>query len=100
VRHLKEERGFSGASRHAQKDAFPDDHVPSPSEPFERLTRLLKKRKGVSAQAQRVGGKSEILVSPIVAEDRGLLVQRLFDDGFVTESGKSLMFASTRFRGV
>jgi hypothetical protein len=33
-------------------------------------------------------------------EDRGLLVQRLFDDGFVSESEKSLTFASTRFRGV
>jgi hypothetical protein len=57
VRHLKEERGFQVRRVSAQKDAFPDDHAPSPSEPFERLTRLLKKEKAFPHKREGLEGK-------------------------------------------
>jgi hypothetical protein len=100
VRHLKEERGFQVRRVSAQKDAFPDDHAPSSSGPFERLTRLLKKEKAFPHKRKGLEGKVKSWFPQLSTEDRGLLVQRLFDDGFVSESGKSLTFASTRFRGV
>jgi hypothetical protein len=100
VRHLKEERGFQVRRVSAQKDAFPDDHAPAPGEPFEQLIRLLKKEKAFPHKRKGLEGKVKSWFPQMSTEDRELLVQRLFDDGFVSESGNSLTFASTRFRGV
>ena len=85
VRHLKEERGFQVRRVSAQKDAFPDNHAPSPSEPFERLTRLLKE-KAFPHKRKGLEGKVKSWFPQLSTEDRGSLVQRLFDDGFVSES--------------
>jgi hypothetical protein len=101
VRHLIEERGFQVRRVRAQKDAFPDDdHGPSPGDPFERLTRLLKKEKAFPHKRKGLEGKVKSWFPQMSTQDRGLLVQRLFDDGFVNEWEKLLTFVSTRFRGV
>jgi hypothetical protein len=100
VRHLIEERGFQVRRVSAQKDAFPDDHAPSPGDPFERLTKLLKKERAFPHKRKGLEGKVKSWFPQMSTEDRGLLVQRLFDDGFVSESEKLLTFLSTRFRGV
>jgi hypothetical protein len=100
VRHLIEERGFQVRRVGAQKDAFPDDHAPSAGDPFERLTRLLKKEKAFPHKRKGLEGKVKSWFPQMSTEDRGLLVQRLFDDGYVSESEKLLTFVSTRFRGV
>jgi hypothetical protein len=100
VRHLKEERGFQARRVSSQKDAFPDVHATAPGDPFERLTGLLKKEKAFPRKRKGLEGKVKSWFPQLSAEDRGLLVQRLFDDGFVSESEKSLTFVSTRFREV
>lgn len=101
VRHLIEERGFQVRRVGAQKDAFPDDdRGPSPGDPFERLTRLLKKEKAFPHKRKGLEGKVKSWFPQMSTQDRDLLVQRLFDDGFVNESEKLLTFVSTRFRGV
>jgi hypothetical protein len=77
-----------------------DDHAPAAGDPFERLTGLLKKEKAFPRKRKGLEGKVKSWFPQLSTEDQGLLVQRLFDDGFVSESEKSLTFASTRFRGV
>jgi hypothetical protein len=100
VLHLTAERGHHVRRVSAQKDAFPEDHAPARGNTFERLTALLKKEKALPRKRKGLEGKVKSWFPNLTAEERAEHMQRLFDDGFVSESNKSLMFVSARFRGV
>ncbi len=99
VRHLTAERGLNVRRVSAQKDAFPGDRATLENN-FERLTALLKKEKALPRKRKGLDGKVKSWFQQLSAEERSELTQRLFHDGFVTESDKSLTFVSARFRGV
>ncbi len=99
VRHLTAERGLNVRRVSAQKEAFPGDHAPALENNFERLTTLLKKEKALPRKRKGLEGKVKSWFQQLSAEERSELTQRLFHDGFVSESDKSLTFVSARFRG-
>jgi hypothetical protein len=96
---LTAERGLNVRRVSAQKEAFPDDHAPALENNFERLTALLKKEKALPRKRKGLDGKVKSWFQQLSAEERSELTQRLFHDGFVSESDKSLTFVSARFRG-
>jgi hypothetical protein len=100
VQHLTAERSFNVRRVSAQKDAFPTDAASTPRSNFERVTFLLKKEKAQPRKRKGLEGKIKSWFPDLSAEERAGFVQRLFDEGFVSESNKLLTFVSARFRAV
>lgn len=100
VQHLTTDRGFRVRRVSSQEEAFPRDHALIPGNTFERLTMLLKKEKVLPRKRKGLDGKVKSWFPGLSTQERGELTQRLFDDGFVSEADKSLMFVSARFRKV
>ena len=100
VQHLTAERGHHVRRVNTQKDAFPEDRAPARGDTFERLNALLKKEKALPRKRKGLDGKVRSWFPNMSAEERGTLTQRLFDEGHVGESNKSLIFALDRSRRV
>jgi len=88
VKHLTAERGFKVRRVSEQKDAFDEIAGTTRKTPFERLIWLLKKEKVLPGKRKGLEGKVKSWFSDISAEERGALMERLFEDGFVKESEK------------
>src|SRR5450432_3807780 len=99
VQHLTAERGYNVRRASAQKDVFSASST-VPASQFDRLTFLLKKEKAQPRKRKGLEGKVKSWFPDLSAGERAQLVQRLFDDGFVKEIDKLLIFVSVRFRGV
>lgn len=97
VVHLTVERGHHVRRVNTQKEAFPEETAPVSSNTFARLTALLKKEKALPRKRKGLDGKVRSWFPDLSAEERGALMQRLFDEGFVSESNKTLVFVSARF---
>jgi len=97
VVHLTAERGHHVRRVNTQKEAFPEETAPVSSNTFARLTALLKKEKALPRKRKGLDGKVRSWFPDLSAEERGALMQRLFDEGFVSESNKTLVFVSARF---
>lgn len=100
VHHLTAERGHHVRRVSAQKEAFPVEHVPASKNTFERLTALLKKEKALPRKRKGLDGKVKSWFPHMSTEERRDLTQRLFSDGYVSESNNALIFELARFRGV
>jgi hypothetical protein len=100
VRHLTVERGFNVRRVGTQREAFAAANAPTAADPFERLTGLLKQEKAFPRRRKGLEGKVKSWFPRLSAEDRGLLIERLFDEAFVSETDRSLTFVSARFRHV
>jgi PIN domain len=98
VKHLTTERGFNVRRVGVQKEAFADKAVPPPKTSFERLTALLKKDKALPRKMKGLEGKVKAWFQDFSSEERSSLVQRLFREGYVSESGKALVFVAAKFR--
>jgi PIN domain len=100
VKHLTIERGFKVRRVSAQKDAFDEIPGTTPKTSFERLTGLLKKERVLPRKRKGLEGKVGSWFPYLTSEERGALVQRLIQDGFVTEANKELTFVLAKLRGV
>jgi PIN domain len=99
VKHLTVERGFRVRRVSEQQDAFEEVAGTSRKTPFERLIWLLKKEKVLPRKRKGLEGKVKHWFPDISAEERGVLVRRLFEDGSVKESEKKeLTFFRARLR--
>lgn len=98
VRHLTVERGFKVRRVSAQKEAFVELPGTTPKSSFERLTGLLKKEKALPGKRKGLQGKVKSWFPELSAEEREALVRRLFEDGLVSETNKSLTFVMARLR--
>jgi hypothetical protein len=100
VKHLTAERGFKVRRVSEQKAAFDEIAGTTRKTPFERLIWLLKKEKVLPRKRKGLEGKVKSWFSDISAEERGALMERLFEDGFVKESEKKeLTFFRARLTG-
>ena len=99
VKHLTVERGFKVRRVAAQKDAFAEIPGSTPKTSFERLTGLLKKEKVLPRKRKGLEGKIKSWFPDLSGEERSLLVQRLIQDGFVSESDRGITFVMARLRG-
>jgi hypothetical protein len=73
-------------------DAFPEA-VPAPdADPFARLVALLQKEKARPTRPKGLAGKVKSWFPHLSEEQRFSLVQRLFTESRVQESGKSLTY--------
>lgn len=100
VRHMTVDRGRNVRRVSNQKDAFPEEQGPMSISSFDRLTDLLKKEKAQPRKRKGLEGKVKSWFPKLSAEERLALVQRLFAEGYVTESDKSFAFVAARFRKV
>lgn len=83
-----------------QKEAFAQVRGSPNKTSFERLTALLKEDKVLPRKRKGLEGKVKSWFQELSAEDRGGLVERLIQEGFVSESEKGITFAMARLRGV
>jgi hypothetical protein len=99
VKHLTAERGFKVRRVSEQQDAFDEIAGTTRKTPFERLIWLLKKEKVLPRKRKGLEGKVKYWFSDVSAEERAALVERLFQDGIVKESGKEeLTFFRARLK--
>jgi hypothetical protein len=99
VKHLTTERGFKVRRVNAQKEAFPTSRPLTPKAAFERLTALLREHKVLPKKRKGLEGNVKSWFKDLSGEERGVLVERLFKDGFVRESEKKeLTFVMARLR--
>ena len=96
VLHLTAERGHHVRRVNTQKEAFPEETARVSGNTFARLAALLKKEKALPRKRKGLDGKVRSWFPGLSAEERGELTQRLFDDGFVSESNQSLVFVPAR----
>jgi hypothetical protein len=100
VKHLTVERGFKVRRVSTQQDAFAEVSGSIPKTSFERLTRLLKNEKALPRKRKGLEGKVKSWFQDLSAEERSALVQRLIQDGFVSEVNKELTFVMAKLRGL
>jgi hypothetical protein len=100
VHHLTTERGFDVRRVNSQKEAFPADIVPQPKGDFARLTTLLKKEKNPPRKRKGLEAKVRSWFAKSSEEEINALTQRLFDEEFVREINKSLVFPWTKHADV
>ena len=94
VRHLGT-LGFACRRVAALKDAFPPQEEAA-VEPFNRLLGLLRKEKTHPLKLKGLQGKVKSWFPKLGELERRALVQRLFNDSYVTESGASLVYYLSR----
>ena len=110
---LSKDKGFDPLIRHLHglghtcrrvaslKDAFPGSAEPaekkekvavSPLDDYTRVVTLLKKEKTLPLKRKGLDGKVKSWFLKLGAAEHQALVQRLFDEGMVAESGKEIKF--------
>ncbi len=101
---LSRDTGFDPLIRHLQalghdcerisslKDSFPIKEPAAGGESFERLVTLLKKEKTPAARRKGLAGRVKGWFPGLTEEARLALVERLFKESRVRESGKSLIY--------
>jgi PIN domain len=101
---LSRDSGFDPLTRHLQaqghscrrvstlKDAFPGADSPPNADDFSRLVALLQKEKAHPAKRKALGNKVKSWFPGLTEELRLALIQRLFDESRVRDSGKSLTY--------
>lgn len=92
VRHLTAERGYRVRRVDAQKEAFPVRSAKPEGDPFARLLELLGKDPARPLKRKGLDGKLKSWFAQLSADDRGKLLQRLFDEEFVSESDGALTY--------
>ena len=97
--HLTGERGMRVRRVDAQKEAFAQESGSAMS-PIERLAMLLKKENTLPRKRKGLESKVKSWFPGLSTAKRGALLQQLFDQGFVRESEKSLVFVLARFRKI
>ena len=100
VRHLVAVRGYNARRVSTQQEGFPEEDARAQGDHFERLTSLLKKEKAQPRKRKGLDGKVKSWFPQLSTDQRTALTQRLFDEGFITEVDKALVFVSSRFRGI
>jgi PIN domain len=99
VKHLTLERAFNVRRVSTQKDAFAEIPGSGPKSSFERLTGLLKKEKVLPRKLKGLEGKVKSWFPDLSGDQRKGLVQRLVQEGFVSEADEGLTFVMARLRG-
>jgi PIN domain len=94
VRHLTVERGFRVRRANAQKDAF-SSVTPNVAkqDAFLRAIELLGKEKSLPLKRTGLEGKVKSYFPKLSANERRALLDRLFAEGRVSESGSKLRYS-------
>lgn len=93
VRHLTDERKFHVRRVNAQKEAFfaPVRHVKQKND-FERAIELLRKDKNRPLKRKGLEGNIKSWFQKLTVNERRALLERLFDNGTVSESKEKLNY--------
>jgi len=98
VKHLTVEKGFKVRRVNAQKEAFAESSGSKPKTSFERLKALLKEDKVLPKKRKALERKVKSWFQELSADERNVLVERLFREGFVSESETGITFERSRLR--
>ena len=98
VKHLTDQRGFNVRRVNAQKEAFAERSGSKPKTSFERLKALLKEDKVLPKKRKALERKLKSWFQELSADERNVLVERLFREGFVSESETGITFERSRLR--
>lgn len=91
IRHLQA-LGHRSSRVNSLKDAFPAHERTADADHFTRLVTLLKKEKALPTKPKGLAGKVRSWFPRLTDGERLVLVQRLFKESRVRESGKLLTY--------
>ena len=96
IRHLQAQ-GHECRRVTALKDAFPAQRArATAADPFDRLLELIRKEKSPPTRRKGLEGRLKNWFPAIGATERAALLQRLFDERHVRDTGKGLSFETGR----
>lgn len=97
VKHLTADRGFNVRRVNAQKDAFPVDKKPGPSEgtnePYAKVLAFLRVEKHPPKKRVTLENRIKSYLPKLAQAERTALLERLFREGKVREVAGKLEYA-------